>query len=510
MNKLPLSWPTGIEGQRKADLGNGTFLNPIIAGDHPDPTVLKDGDDYYMTFSSFNYVPGLVIWHSRDLVNWRPLGPALQVPIGSVFAPDLVKHDGRYYLYVPALRTDVQPAVTIYVLHASNIAGPWSEPIDMHIHHHVDPGHVVGEDGKRYLFLNDGHRVRLSDNGLAADGEVEKVYDGWPIPPDWVIEGFWLEAPRLAWRNDWLYQFSAQGGTGGPPTGHMVVVARSRSIHGPWENCSHNPIVRTTKREAHWWSRGHATLVEGPCGDDWLVYHAYEKDRHTLGRQVLLEPIAWTEDGWPRALGGDLETPLKVPAGGEAVPHGLALSGDLGYDIFGTRFASFAPEPDWRKRVRIETNALVVQGQGEGPAQSSPLALIAGDPRYEIAVDVELRGNANAGLLLFYDRKLFCGLGGSLDRLHYFRAGVDCLFPHRPSPGKRFQLKIFNDDQLVTLFCRPEGQPWQQHVSLEVSGYNHNVADGFLSLRPALYTCGDGDAVFRNLTYHALDSDPKL
>jgi xylan 1,4-beta-xylosidase len=73
-------WISGVENQRKADLGNGTFLNPIVPGDHPDPTILKDGSDYYMTFSSFNSYPGLVIWHSTDLVNWAPLVAALSKP----------------------------------------------------------------------------------------------------------------------------------------------------------------------------------------------------------------------------------------------------------------------------------------------------------------------------------------------------------------------------------------------------------------------------------------------
>src|SRR5918995_657692 len=97
------AWARGIEAQRKADLGNGTFLNPILAGDHPDPSILKDGDDYYMTFSSFDAYPGLVLWRSRDLVNWSPIGPALFKNVGSVWAPDLVKHKGRYYIYFPGI-----------------------------------------------------------------------------------------------------------------------------------------------------------------------------------------------------------------------------------------------------------------------------------------------------------------------------------------------------------------------------------------------------------------------
>src|SRR5918995_3641003 len=96
-----MQWSRGFEGQRKADLGNGTFLNPVFAGDHPDPTILRDGDDYYLTFSSFDAYPGIVIWHSRDLVNWRPLTAALTTPIGSVWAPELVKHEGRFFVYIP-------------------------------------------------------------------------------------------------------------------------------------------------------------------------------------------------------------------------------------------------------------------------------------------------------------------------------------------------------------------------------------------------------------------------
>jgi len=108
----------GIEGQRKADLGNGTFINPIISGDHPDPTILKDGDDYYMTFSSFFSYPGVVIWHSRDLVNWAPICAALNKPLGSVWAMDLVKHKGRYYIYIPA---SPNGEGGIFVIHADDI-----------------------------------------------------------------------------------------------------------------------------------------------------------------------------------------------------------------------------------------------------------------------------------------------------------------------------------------------------------------------------------------------------
>ena len=170
--------------------------------------------------------------------------------------------------------------------------------------------------------------MRLSTDGLATDGPVEMVYDGWRYPDDWVTEAYSLEGPKLLRRKDWFYLVSAVGGTGGPPTGHMVIAARSRSIHGPWENCPHNPIVRTTSADERWWSRGHATLIEGP-GERWyLVYHGYENGYRTLGRQTLLDPVEWTADGWFHTLGADLADPLLKPRALQ-VPHGIARSDDF-------------------------------------------------------------------------------------------------------------------------------------------------------------------------------------
>src|SRR5262245_36707257 len=113
-----LRWGATVEGQRRADRGDGTFLNPILSGDHADPTILKDGRDYYMTHSSFDAYPGVVIWRSRDLVNWRPIGPALTTPIGSVWACDIAKHDGRYFIYIPP---HTPPRRSNYLIHARHM-----------------------------------------------------------------------------------------------------------------------------------------------------------------------------------------------------------------------------------------------------------------------------------------------------------------------------------------------------------------------------------------------------
>ncbi|HEX8029569.1 MAG TPA: family 43 glycosylhydrolase, partial [Vicinamibacterales bacterium] len=397
-------WPRGIEGQRKADRGDGTFLNPIMPGDHPDPSILKDGDDYYMTFSSFDAYPGLVIWHSRDLVNWQPIGPALFKNVGSVWAPELVKHKGRYYIYFPG----ISPNRSNYVIWADNIRGPWSAPIDLKLTR-IDPGHAVGPDGRRYLFLSAGELVQLADDGLSTVGAPKKIYDGWKYPADWVVEAFAQEGPKILKRGDYYYMLLAEGGTAGPPTGHMIVAARSKSIEGPWENSPYNPILRTQSKDERWWSKGHGTLVEDRAGKWWMVYHAYENGYYTLGRQTLLEPVEWTGDGWFRMAGADSASPIAKPAG-ESGPHGAAFSDDFSTSRMGIQWSFYAGDESDSTRYRYADNALVLKAKGSGPADSSPLWFVNGDHAYEMTVEVDADPGASAGLLVYYSRKLYAGL----------------------------------------------------------------------------------------------------
>jgi len=495
-------WRRGFDGQRVADLGDGRFLNPLIGGDRPDPAILRDGADYYMTFSSFDSYPGLTIWHSRDLVNWRPLAAALHKNIGSVWAVSLEKHDGRYFLYIPVKSSPN----SIFVIYADRIEGPWSEPIDLGLHEHIDPCHAVGEDGSRWLFLSGGDRVRLADDGLSTAGKVEHVYDPWRYPDTWDVEGFSPEGPKIHRRGEWFYMISAVGGTAGPPTGHMVIVARSRSIHGPWTNDPGNPVVRTVSNDERWWSRGHASLVQAPDGGWWSVYHGYENGYWTLGRQVLLDPVRWTADGWFRMTGGDLSRPLPKPKGGRPGPHGQPLSDDFSGPLrLGAKWNFFRPGPREAERARIEDGALVLKASGRAPSDSSPLMLIAGDQAYRFECDVEIAPGGTAGLVLFYDDRLYCGLGFDEQRFVTHQYGIERGRPPNPH-GRRMRVRIANTRHIVAIHTSGDGgRTWQRFDrGMEVSGYHHNVRGGFLMLRPGLYSAGRGEARFRDFRFTAL------
>ena len=207
-----------------------TFTNPILAGDRPDPAVIKVGDEYWLTYSSFEAAPGLPLYRSTDLVNWTYESAALANPIGSTFAVDIAEHDGRFFIYIPFIPTPWSGLTdaSIFVIHAPAMSGPWSEPIDLGIRGVIDPGHVVGEDGKRYLFTSGVRRIQLADDGLSTVGELEKVYDGWRYPDEWVTEAYALEGPKLFWRAMW-----DDGGVIGTP-GERVVVDETRMPGAKW------------------------------------------------------------------------------------------------------------------------------------------------------------------------------------------------------------------------------------------------------------------------------------
>jgi xylan 1,4-beta-xylosidase len=498
-----VTWGKGVEGQRQADLGDGTYRNPIVAGDHPDPTILKDGSDYYMTFSPFDAFPGLILWHSTDLVNWAPIGPALSKPLGTVWASDLCKHNGRYFIYMPA---NPGTGWSIYVIWADDIKGPWSDPIDLKIGDCIDPCHAVGEDGKRYLFVNGIRYIRLADDGLSAQGQLQPAYKPWRYPDDWVTEDFAPEGPKVMRRGEWFYLVMAVGGTAGPPTGHMVIAARSRSIHGPWEHCPHNPLVRTLSDAEPWWSRGHASLVEGPAGDWWMVYHGYENSFRTLGRQTLLEPMAWTADGWFRAKGGDLSAPLAKPKGGLAGASGRALSDDFTYNRLGTQWCIHDAAAGAAQRVSYEKDGMRIAAKGHSPTDSSPVTCLVGDRAYEVEVAIELVGDAEGGLLLYYNPVAFVGVGFLPDQMKTFEYAQEQTWMRTPVSTKSVRIRLANDNNVITYhYSHDDGKTWVLHgLRMEVSGIHHNVFGGFVSLKVGIYSANEGSVLVKDFRYRAL------
>lgn len=462
---------------------------PLLTGNWADPTILKDGDDYYMTHSSFAYQPGLLVWHSKDLRTWRPISRAVVNQKGSIWAPEMIKHDERYFIYYPA--TD-PPSASNWVVTADSPAGPWSpaQPIGAR---HIDPGHIVGSDGKRYIHLSGGRMVEMSDDGLRALSEPRQIYDGWPIPDDWAIECVCLESPKLLFRDGWYYLTSAQGGTLGPSTSHMVIAARSRGPNGPWENSPYNPVIRTWSREEEWWSKGHGTIFEGPGGQWYCVLHGVMNGFRTLGRPTLIEPIEWTSDGWYRV-------PERWPAGWDRpVKAEMPMSDDFTGQGLGIQWQFY--EHFDESRFRLGGGVLTLAGRGSTAGASRPLAVMPMHRGYEIEVHAEAAPGVTAGLMLFASPTDYIGLAltpeGKLLRVQegYRRYGRT----DEPSLGSpAAALRIVNDRQDVRFYQRTANGGWKiLQPSMEVS------AGG--ALRPALFAYGSGKAKFTRFRYTPLE-----
>ncbi|MFF4253465.1 glycoside hydrolase family 43 protein [Streptomyces sp. NPDC001663] len=274
------------------------YDNPVIGGFHPDPSVCRVGEDYYLVCSSFEYFPGVPLFHSRDLVHWRQIGNVLDRPgqldlpdtaraSGGIYAPTIRYHDGRFHM----ITTNVDGGGTFLVT-SERPEGPWSDPVWIDLPG-IDPDLAWDEDGSCWCALAGVSVARI-------DTVTGKVLEG-PLSV-WSGSGMQdPEAPHLYRIGDWWYLMLAEGGTG---LGHSVSVARARSPRGPYEPAPDNPILthRSTGRPVQ--STGHADLVQAPDGTWWAVLlgtrpRGWFPGFHVLGRETFLTPVEWV-DGWPR------------------------------------------------------------------------------------------------------------------------------------------------------------------------------------------------------------------
>jgi beta-xylosidase len=468
------------------------YMNPVLGGDYPDPSVLRVGKDYYMTHSSFEYYPGLLVWHSSDLIHWERIGFALHKYVGSVWAPDLIKYGDKFYIYFPAEKKN-------WVITASSPEGPWSDPVDLKLQGFIDPGHVVDAEGNRYLYLSKGYTVKLAKDGLSVVGEPVLSYAGWQFPKDWSTECFCLESPKSTVKDGYFYQTVAEGGTAGPATAHMVVSARSKSPFGPWENSPFNPIVHTSDRSERWWCQGHGTLVDDVNGNWWIMYHSYEKYFQTLGRQTLMMPVEWTKDHWFRVPEGlKSSDSIRSPDLKSAILTDK-LSDDFSSDKLGLQWQFFKKYSS--DRIELKKGELVLTAEDNSFANSSPLLVNAADRKYEVQVEFTIESGATAGLCLFYNEQANLRIAVDTARFTVFNQ-QNAKIRENNQLGKHGYLRILNDENEISFYYSNDGKSWNRlERSIDATGFNHNVFGGFMSLRAGLFAFGKGKVVFYNFVY---------
>lgn len=294
------------------------YQNPIIRGFNPDPSVCRVGDDFYLVTSSFEYFPGLPIYHSKDLINWKQIGHCLtrdsQLPLqktyssGGLFAPSLRYHDGVFYV----ICTNVTGGGNFFCT-ATNSAGPWSEPTWLEVKS-IDPDIFWDEDGKTYLITQGDEGIRVTEIDLSTGKSISDERLVWGG-----IGGRFPEAPHVYKKDGYYYLLLGEGGT---EYMHSVTIGRSKHIYGPYESCPLNPILTHANRIGQGnpiQGVGHADLVQARDGSWWAVFLGFRVTHpyayyHVLGRETFLAPVDWPENGWPQINGnGTVSLQMNVP-----------------------------------------------------------------------------------------------------------------------------------------------------------------------------------------------------
>jgi xylan 1,4-beta-xylosidase len=284
-----------------------TFDNPVVSGFASDPSVCRSGEDYYLVTSTFEYLPGLPIYHSRDLVNWKLIANALtresQINFAdrrssrAIFAPTIRCEAGRFYI----VTTDVDGIGNFFIT-ADHPAGPWSDPVRLpEPVFGMDPSFFFDDDGTVYYTRHGGgerggvYQARIDLKAGKLLEEPRLIWSG--------MGGIWPEGPHLYKRNGWYYIMIAEGGTS---YDHRITMGRSRSPWGPFEAHPDNPILTHRNLPDHpLQALGHADLVMTPKGDWWATLLAIRPQaanggrHHHIGRETLLAPVRWREDDWP-------------------------------------------------------------------------------------------------------------------------------------------------------------------------------------------------------------------
>lgn len=315
----------------------GEYRNPILQGFHPDPSVTRVGNDYYLVNSTFAWFPGLPVFHSTDLVHWQQIGNALDRPgmldfkrLGlsrAVFAPAIDYHDGLFYI----LNTCVDCGGN-FLITAKDPKGPWSDPVWLPDVGGIDSSIFFDEDGRAWIVNNDNPPGPAEYSGHRAiwiqeyDPKTQKTIGPRTVLLDKGVnpaaKPIWPEGPHILKKDGWYYLVAAEGGTA---EGHSQVVLRSKSVAGPYVPYADNPILTQRglpkDRPLPITSAGHADLVDTPDGQWWATFLAvrpYGDDLYNTGRETFLLPVEW-KDGWPVILPAGATIPYvaakpKLPA----------------------------------------------------------------------------------------------------------------------------------------------------------------------------------------------------
>ncbi len=292
------------------------YRNPVLPGFHADPSVCRAGNDFYLVNSTFQYFPGVPVFHSKDLVNWEQIGNCLTRPSqvdlkgtdgnNGIYAPTIRYNNGRFYMV-----TTVFPSRRHFYVWTDNPAGEWSEPIviDFAIGS-CDPT-LFFDDGKCYFLWKEGD-IKICEIDVETGKQLREIHHLGTG-----LGGRYPEGPHIYKKDGYYYLLLAEGGT---EHGHHVNILRSKSLFGPYEPNPANPILshfNMKMQNSNIQGLGHADLVQAPDSSWWMICLGYRTSgylQHVMGRETMLAPVRWDKGEWPVVnTDGTLQTEMKCP-----------------------------------------------------------------------------------------------------------------------------------------------------------------------------------------------------
>ena len=452
------------------------YKNPIIPGFNPDPSICRVGDDFYLVTSTFEFFPGVPIYHSKNLVNWELINYCLttdtQLPLQNarasdgIYAPTIRYHNGIFFMTTTNVSCGGH-----FIVHTDNIYGKWSEP------HYVDQGGIDPS-----LFWDDDGTCYFVSNGLDENDRVSiflctlDPFTGKKLTQTTLISygcgGRYPEAPHIYKKNGYYYLMLAEGGT---EYGHMETMQRSKSIYGPYEKCPHNPILSHRDFPGPIQATGHADIVEDQNGNWWLVCLAIRPIKgmqlHHIGRESFLAPVVWNKDGWP-VVGNDgkidfeMDGPLPGPA---PTPTSIDFCDSFDGDKLDLRW-SFVRNPI-RECYSLSGNGLTLKGGKDGLSTMNghPTMIAVRQQAFNVELIAQLDGKVNEkelfGISAFYNSFYHYDIfvtkenGAIKACLRKRVADIDvivasCAIDYKDS----IRFKLVADDEWYTFFYERDGE----------------------------------------------------
>jgi alpha-N-arabinofuranosidase len=519
-----------------------TFTNPIIPGSFPDPSICRVGDDYYISNSSFEYFPGVPIWHSKDLVNWQQIGFGIHRPeqfnfdgiasSAGAWASSIFHHKGLFYISFTWVDWRMKVGFKNVILTAQDPSDPWSDPhVITDTIWGIDPALFFDDNGKAYWLMN--HPSVGSKHEGASSIMIQEIdLDNMKLigEPSFIGDGAMIdskhpEGPKMYKKDGYYYLMVAEGGTG---VYHATTISRSKSITGPYENYQGNPILthRHLQYTTPFINIGHADMVQTQNGEWWMVClgsRILNSQYNLFGRETFLVPVQWDENQWPVVNPGygivrTVERTPKLPL------YTLPQNPDIeNFDSSALSMSwSFIRTPDdfftlLPEKGQIELKTLPkltntpIAPSFIGKRMSYADAEISTSFSFNPKHDTE-----EAGLLVYkselaYMKFVLSGKMQLLKIIIHDTQGEKVLFSIKIKSNNNIQLKIIQNKEKFSCYYLDDTNARQTAIeNFDGSIFSVEKAGGFMGTFIGLYAGGIGKhqnkAVFNFFNYQPIDN----